>query len=70
MTVLLQMLSTASKQSSITEDVFLAVGSLTAALDSDFSRYVEPFAPHLYTALQNPDEHQVCEPFQKSCIPH
>ncbi|CAO3657774.1 unnamed protein product [Umbelopsis ramanniana] len=60
MTVLLQMLSTASKQSSITEDVFLAVGSLTAALDSDFSRYVEPFAPHLYSALQNPDEHQLC----------
>jgi importin subunit beta-1 len=59
MTVLLQMLSTASKQSSITEDVFLAVGSLTAALDSDFSRYVEPFARHLYSALQNPDEHQV-----------
>lgn len=53
------MLSTASKQSSITEDVFLAVGSLTAALDTDFTRYVQPFAPHLYTALQSPDEHQV-----------
>ncbi|CAO3677794.1 unnamed protein product [Umbelopsis vinacea] len=60
MTVLLQMLSTASKQSSITEDVFLAVGSLTTALDTDFTRYVQPFAPHLYAALQSPDEHQLC----------
>ncbi|RUP05746.1 hypothetical protein BC936DRAFT_140503 [Jimgerdemannia flammicorona] len=60
MTVLLQLLNSASKQSTITEDTFLAVGALTTALEGDFNRYLDPFVPFLYAALQNHEEHQLC----------
>jgi importin subunit beta-1 len=29
-------------------------------LESDFGRYLEPFIPILYSALQNPEEYQLC----------
>jgi importin subunit beta-1 len=60
MTILLQLLNSASKQSTITEDTFLAVGALTTALEADFTRYLEAFVPFLFTALQNHEEHQLC----------
>ncbi|KAI8384226.1 armadillo-type protein [Radiomyces spectabilis] len=60
MTVILQLLNSGNKQSTITEDAFLAVGALTASLEADFNRYVEPFMPILYQALQNPAEYQLC----------
>ncbi|KAK3828449.1 MAG: armadillo-type protein [Benniella sp.] len=60
MTVLLQLLTSASKQSTIMEDAFLAIGALTTALDSDFGRYLESFAPFLFSALSNHEEYQLC----------
>ncbi|KAG0330648.1 karyopherin beta, partial [Podila humilis] len=60
MTVLLQLLTAASKQSTILEDVFLAIGALTTALESEFARYLESFAPFLFNALQNHEEYQLC----------
>ncbi|KAG2226727.1 hypothetical protein INT45_001074, partial [Circinella minor] len=60
MTGLLHLLNSTSKQSTITEDAFLAIGAMTSALESDFSRYAEPFVPILCTALQNPAEYQLC----------
>ncbi|KAI7868745.1 armadillo-type protein [Spinellus fusiger] len=59
MAVILQLLSH-PKQTTATEDAFLAVGALTSALENDFERYIEPFAPALCTALQNPAEYQLC----------
>ncbi|KAJ1920173.1 karyopherin Kap95 [Mycoemilia scoparia] len=59
MTDLLKILDTEGS-SSVTEDVFLAVGALVTSLGDDFSRYFEPFAPHLNKALQNYQEIQLC----------
>jgi importin subunit beta-1 len=42
------------------EDAFLAVGAMTTALEGDFARYIEPFAPFLQNALQTYEEHQMC----------
>ncbi|KAL0092485.1 armadillo-type protein [Phycomyces blakesleeanus] len=59
MAVIMRLLSN-PKQSTATEDAFLAVGALTSALENDFDRYVEPFTPALCAALQNPAEYQLC----------
>ncbi|KAI9593453.1 karyopherin Kap95 [Syncephalis fuscata] len=48
------------RSSIVTEDVFLCISALTAALEVDFARYVESFVPFLCTALQKHDEHQLC----------
>ncbi|OLL24259.1 Importin subunit beta-1 [Neolecta irregularis DAH-3] len=55
MSILLQLLGSASKQSIVFEDVFLCV-----ALEVNFGIYLDPFAPYLYNALQNQEEHQLC----------
>ncbi|KAJ2001082.1 karyopherin Kap95 [Coemansia thaxteri] len=60
MTTVLQLLTTSSKQSAVAEDAFLLVGALITALEGEFSRYLESFAPFLYTALQNYEEYQLC----------
>ncbi|KAI8354340.1 armadillo-type protein [Mortierella sp. GBAus27b] len=60
MTVLLQLLSSATKHSTILEDAFLAIGALTTALEADFGRYLESFAPFLFNALSNHEEYQLC----------
>ncbi|KAF9196716.1 karyopherin beta [Haplosporangium sp. Z 11] len=60
MTVLLQLLSAASKHSTILEDAFLAIGALTTSLETEFARYLESFAPFLFNALQNHEEYQLC----------
>ena len=60
MTVFLQILNSQSKQSTTKEDVFIGVGALISALEANFSRYLEPFIPILYSALQNPEEYQLC----------
>ncbi|KAG9295964.1 hypothetical protein G9A89_011816 [Geosiphon pyriformis] len=60
MTTLLLLFNTQSKHSTTLEDGFLAVGALTTALEADFTRYLEAFAPFLYHALSNHEEHQLC----------
>jgi importin subunit beta-1 len=59
MQMLLMVIGQAAKNSTVMEDAFLAIGALTAATESDFSRYMQTFAPFLLTALQNYEEHQV-----------
>jgi importin subunit beta-1 len=60
MTVVLQLLSTSSKQATTTEDAFLTIGAMTTVLESDFHRYTDTFVPILCGALQNPQEYQLC----------
>ncbi|KAJ1979530.1 karyopherin Kap95 [Dimargaris cristalligena] len=60
MTVLLQLISSAGKRSTIVEDAFICVGALITALESDFNRYLESFNPMLEAALQNHQEYQLC----------
>ncbi|KAF9983708.1 karyopherin beta [Mortierella antarctica] len=60
MTLLLQLVGAATKHSTILEDAFLAIGALCTALETEFARYLETFAPFLFSALQNHEEHQLC----------
>ena len=49
-----------TRQGTLLEEGLLVVGTLTTALDTEFERYMEAFAPFLYAALRNHAEHQVC----------
>lgn len=60
MTILLELEQSLPKQSTVHEDVFLATGALCSAVESQFSVYLEPFAPFLYAALGNHQEHVLC----------
>ncbi|CAG8764186.1 18140_t:CDS:2, partial [Cetraspora pellucida] len=60
MTTLLSLFQTATKHSTTLEDGFLAVGAVTTAVEADFLRYLEAFAPFLYGALSNHEEYQLC----------
>ena len=60
MTILLSLISTSGKHSTVLEDAFLAIGSLTSALEIDFQPYLEAFMPFLYQALKSHEEYQLC----------
>lgn len=60
MTCLLELESTQPKQSVVHEDIFLTVGALCNAVESHFGIYLDSFAPFLYTALSNHEEHALC----------
>ena len=60
MTILLSLISTSGKHSTVLEDAFLAIGSLTSALEVDFQPYLEAFMPFLYQALKSHEEYQLC----------
>ncbi|KDE02353.1 hypothetical protein MVLG_07086 [Microbotryum lychnidis-dioicae p1A1 Lamole] len=60
MTLLLQLVSSAGKQSPILEDAFLAIGAITAALDENFHPYLQAFLPFLVNALNSHEEYQLC----------
>ena len=60
MQTLLQVLNTVGSKSSVPDSVFGAIGSLSTALEHDFNKYMEAFAPYLYNALGNTDEIGLC----------
>lgn len=60
MQVLLQILSTVGGKSSVPDTVFSAVGALSNALELEFVKYMDPFAPFLYNALGNQEELGLC----------
>lgn len=60
MTLLLQLIQSAGKQSPILEDAFLCIGALTSALDRDFQAYLPAFLPFLINALSSHEEYQLC----------
>lgn len=60
MTLLLQLIQTAGKQSPILEDAFLCIGALTAALEQDFHPYLQAFLPFLISALGAHEEYALC----------
>ncbi|KAJ1561406.1 karyopherin beta, partial [Nowakowskiella sp. JEL0078] len=60
MTVLLKLIHTALKNSTVLEDVFLAVSALTHALEGSFIVYYSQFEDYLIRALSNHEEHQLC----------
>ena len=60
MTILLQLLKTASAKSSVPDTVFAAVGALANALEEAFEPYMESFVPFLYDGLNNQEEASLC----------
>ncbi|KAJ7058264.1 armadillo-type protein [Mycena amicta] len=60
MTLLLQLIQSASKTSTVLEDAFLTVGALASALETNFSPYIQAFLPHLYPALKAHEDTQLC----------
>lgn len=60
MTILLELEQSQPKQSVVHEDIFLAIGALCSAVDSHFGIYLDSFAPFLYAALANHQEHVMC----------
>jgi len=60
MQLLLSLLQALPAKSSVPDTVFAAIGALANALESDFEKYMQPFAPFLQSALNNQDEPQLC----------
>ena len=60
MHVLLQVLNSVGAKSSVPDTVFATVGALANALEDDFAKYMDSFAPFLYKALGNQEEPALC----------
>lgn len=60
MHVLLQVLNSVGAKSSVPDTVFATVGALANALETDFAKYMDSFAPFLYKALGNQEEPALC----------
>ncbi|CAK7274548.1 karyopherin Kap95 [Sporothrix epigloea] len=60
MSGLLQILQNSAGKSSVPEVVFAAIGSLANALEEEFVKYMEVFAPFLIKALGNQEESTLC----------
>lgn len=60
MHVLLQVLDSVGAKSSVPDTVFATVGALANALEQDFAKYMDSFAPFQYKALGNQEEPALC----------
>ncbi|CAE6450629.1 unnamed protein product [Rhizoctonia solani] len=60
MTLTLRLVQAAGKQSTILEDGFLVVGTMSSALGPDIQPYLEAFLPIIVTALKNHEDAALC----------
>lgn len=60
MTLVLQLIQVAGKQSTVLEDAFLVVGNMASALEQNFHPYLQAFLPFLAPALKAYDDPQLC----------
>ncbi|KAJ6160500.1 hypothetical protein N7470_003896 [Penicillium chermesinum] len=60
MTILLSVLANVPRGSNVPDVVFAAVGSMANALEEDFIKYMDSFAPILYKALENKEATGLC----------
>lgn len=60
MQVLLNLLSTLPPKSSVPDIVYTSIGAMSNALEEDFQKYMDAFAPFLYNALNNHEEAAIC----------
>ncbi|GLA65027.1 karyopherin beta [Aspergillus tubingensis] len=60
MQVKLQILATVPPKSSVPDVVFATIGAIAGALEDDFIKYMDNFAPFLYKALENQEEPGLC----------
>jgi importin subunit beta-1 len=61
MTNLLGLISSSGKHSSVLEDAFFTIGALASALENDFVKYMDAFAPYLLSALTSFEDWQVAQ---------
>jgi len=60
MTLVIQLIQSAGRTSTVLEDAFLVVGAMASALDANFSVYITAFLPYLYPALKQHEDTQLC----------
>lgn len=60
MQILLQILNSVGGKSSVPDAVFATISALSTAMEEDFVKYMDAFAPFLYNALGNQDEPSLC----------
>lgn len=60
MQILLQILNSVGGKSSVPDAVFATISALSTAMEEDFVKYVDAFAPFLYNALGNQEEPSLC----------
>ncbi|TFK48303.1 ARM repeat-containing protein [Heliocybe sulcata] len=60
MTLILQLIECAAKSSTVMEDAFLVVGTLSTALEQGFAAYMGAFLPYLHPALKAHEDTQLC----------
>jgi len=60
MQTLLTVIQSASKESTVKEEAFVAVGAVASAVEENFVRYMEPLMPFALTALGNHEDYTVC----------
>ncbi|CUA76060.1 Importin subunit beta-1 [Rhizoctonia solani] len=60
MTLTLRLVQAAGKQSTILEDGFLVVGTMSSALGPDIQPYLEAFLPIIVNALKNHEDAALC----------
>ncbi|GAB1521886.1 karyopherin Kap95 [Rhizoctonia solani] len=60
MTLTLRLVQAAGKQSTILEDGFLVVGTMSSALGQDIQPYLEAFLPIIVAALKNHEDAALC----------
>ncbi|KAF5233516.1 hypothetical protein FANTH_12523 [Fusarium anthophilum] len=60
MQILLQILNSVGGKSSVPDAVFATISALSTAMEEDFVKYMDAFAPFLYNALGNQDEPGLC----------
>jgi importin subunit beta-1 len=60
MQALLSILNVVGAKSSVPEAVFGTISALATAMEDDFVKYMDAFAPFLYNALGNQDEPSLC----------
>lgn len=60
MQTLLMVVNGASKDSTVKEEAFVAIGAVAGAVEGHFIRYMEPLMPFVYTCLANHEDYSVC----------
>jgi importin subunit beta-1 len=60
MSILLQILSSVNKGSTVPEGVFAAISALANAMEEEFVKYMDAFSPFLFNALENQEEPALC----------
>jgi importin subunit beta-1 len=60
MQILLQILNSVGGKSSVPDAIFATISALSTAMEEDFVKYMDAFAPFLYNALGNQEEPSLC----------